>query len=334
MIPPGDYFPFAFACGLSLVNFTGHEPYNPVLSMKPSLLILAAGMGSRYGGLKQIDAVGPSGEAIIDYSIYDAIRAGFEKVTFVIRKSIEQDFREVFGEKLRGRIETDFAHQELDMVPEGVTYPPEREKPWGTAHAIWVARNHLEGPFVAINADDFYGAGSYTAMADYLGQQKDAEIARYCMMGYQLRHTLSEYGSVSRGICESEKENFLSSIVERTEIFKKGEQIYCLDENKARLDLEGNELVSMNIWGFTPEVFDQFEQAFTEFFRVNAGRLKSEIYIPAVINDLVEQESASVKILPAVDQWFGVTYREDKPLAEARIRNLVDRGIYPDNLWG
>ena len=178
--------------------------------MKPTLVILAAGMGSRYGSLKQIDAVGPSGEAIIDYSIYDAIRAGFEKVTFVIRKSIEQDFREVFGEKLNGKIETEFVFQELDMVPGGISYSPDRIKPWGTAHAIWVAKNHVREPFAAINADDFYGAGSYQAMADYLCMPGAVNSSKYCMMGYQIQHTLSDFGSVSRGICESREGGFLN----------------------------------------------------------------------------------------------------------------------------
>jgi len=299
--------------------------------MKPTLLILAAGMGSRYGGLKQIDAVGPSGEAIIDYSIYDAIRAGFEKVTFIIRSSIEKEFREVFGEKLKGKIDTEFIFQELDMVPEGVSYSSNREKPWGTAHAVWVAKDYVKEPFVVINADDFYGAGSYKAMADYMESHPGG--TEFCMMGYQVQHTLSDFGSVSRGVCESGDKDFLSSVVERTDIVREGNSIYFEDENKDRIVLSGEELVSMNIWGFKPEVFEYLEAAFIDFLKINAGQLKSELYIPAAVNDLVARDKASVKILPSADQWFGVTYKEDKPLAVENINRLIEQGVYPDNLW-
>ena len=302
--------------------------------MKPTLLILAAGMGSRYGSLKQIDTVGPSGEAIIDYSIYDAIRAGFEKVIFVIRKSIEKDFREVFGEKLKGKIETDYVFQELDMVPEGISYSPDRVKPWGTAHAIWVAKNFIREPFVAINADDFYGAGSYQAMADYLSGQTETENDRYCMMGYQIQHTLSDFGSVSRGVCDSRDNDFLKSVVERTEIARDKGKIYFLDENGEKVEMPGDELVSMNIWGFTPGLFEHIEAAFSDFIEEHASELKSELYMPSVVNDLVERNTASVKILPALDKWFGVTYKEDKPLAADYIKKLIEKGEYPDNLWG
>jgi len=301
--------------------------------MKPTLLILAAGMGSRYGGLKQIDQIGPSGEAIIDYSIYDAIRAGFEKVTFIIRKNIEKEFREVFENKLRGKIETEFIFQELEMVPEGITYSPERVKPWGTAHAVWVARNYIREPFVVINADDFYGSGSYQVMADHLMQDDIVNTTDYSMVGYQVRHTLSDFGSVTRGVCETNDGEFMKAVVERTEIVKDGQQIYFNDEKKGKVALSGDELVSMNFWGFTPSIFDQFERAFAEFIKKNAEKLKKELFIPKVINDLVAQDQASVRILPSRDQWFGVTYREDKPLAIENINNLVNQGVYPDNLW-
>ncbi len=301
--------------------------------MKPTLVILAAGMGSRYGSLKQIDAVGPSGEAIIDYSIYDAIRAGFEKVTFIIRKSIEDDFRQVFGEKLKGKIETDYVFQELDMVPEGRSFSPERVKPWGTAHAVWVAKDNVREPFVVINADDFYGPGSYQAMADYLIGEGSESSSKYCMAGYELQHTLSDFGSVSRGICESRDGGFLSSIVERTKINKDGESIYYVDNNKKPVSLTGKELVSMNIWGFTPGIFDYLDDAFSGFIRDNGDKLKAELYIPAVVNDLIASQEASVKILPAGDRWFGVTYKEDKPLAVENIKELIQQGLYPENLW-
>lgn len=301
--------------------------------MKPTLLILAAGMGSRYGSLKQIDAIGPSGEAIIDYSIYDAIRAGFEKVSFIIRKSIEKDFRKVFDEKLKGKIETEYVFQELDMVPPGTSYSPERVKPWGTAHAVWVAKNYVKEPFVVINADDFYGPGSYQAMADYLTGEGIGSTSKYCMMGYEVRHTLSDFGSVSRGVCESGNADFLSTVVERTKIFKEGESIYYVDEKKRHISLRGSELVSMNIWGFTPGIFDYIENTFTDFMSANSDKLKSEMYIPAVVNDLIARQEASVKILSAVDRWFGVTYKEDKHLAIENINGLIRQGVYPDNLW-
>jgi dTDP-glucose pyrophosphorylase len=301
--------------------------------MKPTLLILAAGMGSRYGGLKQIDQVGPSGEAIIDYSIYDAIRAGFEKVTFIIRKNIEKEFREVFEKKLRGKIETEFIFQELEMVPEGISYSSERVKPWGTAHAVWVARNHIREPFVVINADDFYGAGSYQTIADYLMQDNIVDTSNYGMVGYQVRHTLSDFGSVTRGVCEATDDDFMKAVVERTEIVKDGDIIYFNDDKEGKVSLSGDELVSMNFWGFTPAIFDQFENAFSEFIKKNAEKLKKELFIPKVINELVAGNMASVKILPSRDQWFGVTYREDKPVAVEHIRNLVEQGVYPDNIW-
>ena len=301
--------------------------------MKPTLLILAAGMGSRYGGLKQMDQVGPSGEAIIDYSIYDAIRAGFEKVTFIIRKNIEKEFREVFESKLKGAIETEFIFQELEMVPEGIGFSSERVKPWGTAHAVWVAKDYIREPFVVINADDFYGDGSYQTIADYLMQDNNVNSSNYGMVGYQVQHTLSDFGSVTRGVCEATDEDFMKAVVERTEIVKDGQQIYYNDKEEGKVFLSGDELVSMNFWGFTPTIFDHFEKAFTEFINENAGKPKIELYIPKVVNDLVATDIASVKILPSRDQWFGVTYREDKPVAVEHIRKLVEQGVYPDNLW-
>ncbi|MCK4853206.1 MAG: nucleotidyltransferase [Bacteroidales bacterium] len=301
--------------------------------MKPTLLILAAGMGSRYGGLKQMDQVGPSGEAIIDYSIYDAIRAGFEKVTFIIRKNIEKEFREVFESKLKGAIETEFIFQELEMVPEGISFSSERVKPWGTAHAVWVAKDYIREPFVVINADDYYGAGSYQTIADYLMQDNNVNSSNYGMVGYQVQHTLSDFGSVTRGVCEATDEDFMKAVVERTEIVKDGQQIYFKDKKEGKVFLSGDELVSMNFWGFTPTIFDHFEKAFTEFIKENAGKPKKELYIPTVVNDLVARGIATVKILPARDQWFGVTYKEDKPVAVENIRKLVAQGVYTDNLW-
>ena len=301
--------------------------------MKPTLLILAAGIGSRYGGLKQIDSVGPSGEAIIDYSIYDAIRAGFGKIVFVIRADLEEAFRELFEPKLSGRIEMDFVFQELDMVPGGIKFSEERKKPWGTAHAVWVARDHVREPFVVINADDFYGSGSYQTMAGHLTANDDLDSHIYSMIGYQVQYTMSDFGSVSRAVCDATDDNYLKAIVERTEIVKKGDEYSYTDESGKQVGLGGNELVSMNIWGFTPAVFDQLEGAFEGFIRKNADNIKAELFIPNVLNDLIAGNEARVKILPAIDQWFGVTYREDKPLAVKKIQKLISGGIYPDRLW-
>jgi UTP-glucose-1-phosphate uridylyltransferase len=301
--------------------------------MRPTLLILAAGMGSRYGGLKQIDPIGPSGEAIIDYSIYDAIRAGFGKITFVIRRDLEEAFRELFEPKLSGRIEMEYVFQELDMVPDGTHFSSERVKPWGTAHAVWVAKDHISEPFAVINADDFYGAGSYMSLANFLGAENDLNKSAYSMIGYQVKHTLSDFGSVSRGICDATEDDYLKAVVERTEIIKDGKEYFFSDESGTKVNLQGDELVSMNIWGFTPAIFDQLEHSFSEFIKINADQIKSELYIPKVVNDLVSEGVASVKILPATDQWFGVTYQEDKPAAVENIRKLVADGIYPEKLW-
>jgi len=301
--------------------------------MKPTLLIMAAGIGSRYGGMKQIDQVGPSGEAIIDYSLYDAIRAGFGKVVFVIRKDIENDIREFLKHKLTGKIKIEFVHQELDMIPEGYICPPDRIKPWGTAHAIWVAGKAINEPFVAINADDFYGRGSYIKMADYLISKSQAKSTNFCMIGYQIQHTLSEYGSVSRGICEADERSYLKAVVERTEIVKKNGGIFYRDDNAREVPLSPDTLVSMNIWGFTTSILPHIEQEFSEFIRKNVSNIKAELYIPKIVNEIIKNRKGNVKILPATDKWFGVTYKEDKPLAIQNIRKLIEQGVYPDNLW-
>lgn len=280
-----------------------------------------------------MDEVGPSGEAIIDYSIYDAIRAGFKKVRFIIRKNIEKEFREVFESRLEGRIETEFIFQELNMVPEGITASFKREKPWGTAHAVWVARNHIREPFLVINADDFYGAGSFQTIADYLGQDNMVNSSKYCMVGYRVRQTLSEFGSVTRGVCEADKEHYMKAVVERTDIVKEGEKIYFIDDEGGKVPLSGDEPVSMNFWGFTSTIFDHFEKAFRDFIRENARKPKKELYIPTVVNDLVASGLVSVKILPSSDPWFGITYRQDKPVAVEHIRRLVEQGVYPEKLW-
>lgn len=301
--------------------------------MKPTLLILAAGIGSRYGGMKQIDQVGPAGEAIIDYSLYDAIKAGFGKIVFVIRKDIENDIREFLKHKLTGKIQVEFVHQELDMIPDGFTCPPERIKPWGTAHAVWVAARAIKEPFVAINADDFYGRGSYLKMAEYLISHSKLKSTNFCMIGYQIQFTLSDFGSVSRGICEADERSYLKAVVERTEIFRKDGGIAYRDENAREVPLSTDTLVSMNIWGFTPSIFTHIEKQISEFIRKNISNIKAELYIPKIVNDIIKNGKGNVKILPATDKWFGVTYKEDKPIAVQNIRKLIEQGVYPDNLW-
>lgn len=301
--------------------------------MKPALLILAAGIGSRYGGMKQIDQVGPSGEAIIDYSLYDALQAGFGKIVFVIRKEIETDIREFLKNKLTGKIDVEFVYQELDMIPEGFVCPADRIKPWGTAHAVWVAAKAIKEPFVAINADDFYGRGSYIKMAEYLISSSHAKSTNFCMIGYQIQHTLSEHGSVSRGICEADDKSCLKAVVERTEIFRKNGGIVFRDENSHEVPISPDTLVSMNIWGFTPAIFTYIENQLSEFIKQNISNIKAELYIPKIVNDIIKNGKGNVKILPASDKWFGVTYKEDKPLAVQNIYKLIEQGIYPDNLW-
>jgi UTP-glucose-1-phosphate uridylyltransferase len=300
--------------------------------MKPTLLILAAGIGSRYGGMKQIDKVGPSGEAIIDYSIYDAIRAGFGRIVFVIRKNIEQDFIDFFGEKLKGKIPFEFAYQELDMIPEGLTVPEERKKPWGTAHAVWVARDVISESFVVINADDFYGRGSYQTVAGYL-TDRGTGVDNHCMIGFKIKDTMSDFGTVSRGICEVDGQDYLQAVVERTEIGKTSNRFYYKDDGGIEKPLTGDEMVSMNIWGFSPAIFPLLEEHFTEFIHANINQPKAEFYIPTVINEMVKNNRGTMKVLPANDRWFGVTYKEDKPIAIDHIRNQVEKGVYPANLW-
>jgi UTP-glucose-1-phosphate uridylyltransferase len=301
--------------------------------MKPALLILAAGIGSRYGSLKQLDQIGPSGETIIDYSIFDAIRAGFTKVVFVIKENIAKEFGDVFSEKLKGKIEIEYVFQEIDKIPAGISYSKDRQKPWGTGHAVLMAAHKINEPFAVINADDFYGRGSFQALADFY---KDWTLERgntYCMVGYELGKTLSEHGSVSRGICKADGCGFLLDVIERTKIQREVGGIAYMDENNTSFYLDERTTVSMNFWGFTPSFFTHLETGFAEFMKVNAQSPKAEFYIPTVINDLLKRKMASVRILPCSDQWFGMTYREDRELVASRISELIKMGVYPANLW-
>lgn len=299
---------------------------------KPTLLVLAAGMGSRYGSLKQMDGVGPNNEAILDYSIFDAIRAGFGKVVFVIRHSFEKDFREVFtSERFGGQIEVDFVFQELENIPKGFSVPEGREKPWGTNHAIMMAQGVINEPFAVINADDFYGADAYQKISTYL-QSINGESEKYSMVGYYLKNTLSDNGSVSRGVCQVDENENLISMVERTSIERKnGDVLYT--ENGVEYPLSENSCVSMNLFGFTTDYFIRSEEYFKIFLNENKNNLKSEFFIPLMVNKLVMDGIADLKVLSTSSQWFGVTYKEDKPSVVAKIQTLIADGQYPKKLW-
>jgi hypothetical protein len=301
--------------------------------MKPVLLVLAAGMGSRYGSLKQMDGIGPNGEAIIDYSIYDAIRAGFGRVVFVIRHSFEKEFREVFSaERFGGRIAVDYVFQELDALPEGFAVPEGREKPWGTNHAVMMGAEVIKDePFAVINADDFYGAEAYAGIADYLRGLAGGRD-RYCMMGYKVANTLSDHGSVSRGICGTDAAGNLTGMVERTQIFGEGGRIFYRDPAGDH-DLPADTLVSMNLFGFTPDYFRHSREYFPTFLQENAANLKAEFFIPLMVNRLIESGQATMKVLSSDARWFGVTYKEDKPAVVAKLKALIDAGRYPADLW-
>lgn len=298
-------------------------------TMSLTLLVLAAGMGSRYGGLKQMDPMGPSGETVLDYSVYDALRSGFDRVVFVIRKDFESEFRDRIGRKYEGKIAVDYVFQDLSAIPEGFSVPEGRTKPWGTGHAIWSAREVVNTPFLAINADDFYGVDAYERMAKFLNKKQAKQFA---MAGYLLRNTLSEFGAVARGVCRVNEAGILSSITEMTQIQREGEQI-ANKEGEHTIALSGEEMVSMNFWGFTPEVFPLLEQLLKDFLATEGQALKSEFYIPSAVMSMVVQGSARVHVLETSAQWFGVTYKEDKPRVVDSIRNLVAKGDYPGNLW-
>ncbi|MFW5822475.1 MAG: nucleotidyltransferase family protein [Tangfeifania sp.] len=298
--------------------------------MKPTLLILAAGMGSRFGGLKQVEPVGPNGEAIIDYSIFDAIRAGFGKVVFVIRESFADAFQEKFGDKLAGKIEVEYVFQELGNLPKGFKLPEGREKPWGTAHAILVARDVINEPFCALNADDFYGFNAYKVMADFL--KESANPKEYSMVGYKLENTLSDFGSVSRGICQVNQNDELESIVETKKIFKRGDKIISEGPDGSEEELTGNETVSMNIWGFKTSIFPVLEEKFIQFLRTEIDKPKSEMYIPSVVFEMINEGKATVKVLKTDSPWFGVTYKEDKPAVVNKIKSLIKKGYYPSEI--
>ncbi|GAB1414695.1 nucleotidyltransferase [Paludibacter sp.] len=300
--------------------------------MKPTLFVLAAGMGSRYGGLKQLDGLGPNGETIMDYSIYDAIKAGFGKLVFVIRESFEKDFRDIVVNKFKNLIDVEVVFQDITNVPEGSTYNPEREKPWGTNHAVLMGKDVIKEPLAVINADDFYGQESFQILADFLRSVVGKEN-EYCMVGYRVGNTLSESGTVSRGVCVVDENSNLQTVVERTSIEEKSGAIIFTDEKGEQISISPETLVSMNMWGFTPDYFDYSDEYFVKFLAEKGQELKSEFYIPYVVNELINNGKASCKVLDTPSKWFGVTYADDRPQVVLKINELVRKGVYPKQLF-
>jgi dTDP-glucose pyrophosphorylase len=296
--------------------------------MKPTLVIMAAGIGSRYGGLKQIDPVGPSGEIVLDYSVYDAIRAGFGKVVFIIRPDIEADFKEAMGSKFEGKIEVEYVFQTVESLPPKFSVPEGRTKPWGTGQAILVAKEAVNEPFAVINADDFYGRESFEVIAKQL-MATDVNSTDFSMVGFYIKNTLSSNGSVARGYCDVQGGK-LATVEEYFEIERKEDGVI----RHSGGEMKDDDMVSMNTWGFTPKLFDSLESGFIDFLNKEGGELKSEYLLPEVIDQMIQNGEANVAVLPSNEKWMGVTYTEDKPQVMAGIRTLVDAGIYPQNLWG
>lgn len=303
--------------------------------MKPTLILLAAGMGSRYGGLKQLDGLGPNGETIMDYSIYDAIQAGFGKIVFIIRKDFEEDFREKIVKKYEGHIPLELCFQSLDALPEGYACPDERVKPWGTNHAVMMAKNVVHEPFCVINCDDFYNRDCFMVIGKFLSNLPAESRNTYAMVGFRVGNTLSENGTVARGICSKDEYGNLTTVVERTEIMRIDGKVSYKDENGDWVSVDDNTPVSMNVWGFTPDYFDYSTEYFKEFLSnpKNMKNLKSEFFIPLMVNKLINDGTASVKVLDTTSKWFGVTYAADRQGTVDRIQKLVDEGVYPEKLF-
>jgi UTP-glucose-1-phosphate uridylyltransferase len=299
------------------------------LMTSPTLLVLAAGMGNRYGGLKQIDPVGPGGETIMDYSIYDALHAGFGKLVFVIRKEIEQPFKRVVGARFENRIAVEYVFQELDSLPPGFSVPFGRTRPWGTAHAILMGSSAIDEPFAVINADDFYGKEGFRILAQHL----QSASTDYAMVGFALRHTLSDFGTVARGVCQVNGSGFLEGVVEWTGIERDGDSATNTDSAGQVTRLTGDEVVSMNMWGFTPRIFAQLRELFQRFLELNGSNLQAESYISSAVDELVLIGRARVMVLRTKDSWFGVTYRDDHPRVVENIGRLIHDGCYPKRLW-
>jgi NDP-sugar pyrophosphorylase family protein len=297
---------------------------------KPSLLVLAAGMGSRYGSLKQMDAFGPNGESIIDYSIYDAIEAGFGKVVFVVREYFLEEFKAMFDARFGHKIELCYVTQELTSIPDGLVFNAERQKPWGTAHAVYVAYEAIQEPFAVINADDFYGRDAYKVLYQFLTEDQSAN---YCVVSYYLDNTLSEHGTVNRGVCTADAEGNLIHVVECTKIEKDQAGVISYPTEEGRAQLEPDTLVSMNMWGFKPSYFDYAERQLTNFIIEKGHELKSEFYIPSLVDKLIHDGDLKVNVLKTTSSWFGVTYPEDKAAVQVQLKALIDKGEYPQNIW-
>ncbi|CDD82561.1 MULTISPECIES: hypothetical protein [Bacteroidaceae] len=301
--------------------------------MKPTLFVLAAGMGSRYGGLKQLDGLGPNGETIMDYSIFDAIRGGFGKIVFVIRKDFEKDFREKILSKYENHIPVELVFQSVDKLPAGFTCPEGRVKPWGTNHAVLMGKEVINEPFAVINADDFYGRDSFAVLGRWLSELPEGAKNRYCMVGFRVGNTLSESGTVARGICSTNDEGCLTTVVERTEIMRVDGKVCYKDEQGAWVAVDDNTPVSMNMWGFTPDYFKYSEDYFIDFLKNNLDNLKAEYFIPLMVNKLINEGTATVKVLDTTSKWFGVTYAADRQGVVDKIQSLVDAGEYPSKLF-
>ena len=303
--------------------------------MKPTLLLLAAGMGSRYGGLKQLDGLGPNGETIMDYSIYDAIKAGFGKIVFVIRKDFEEDFRKKILAKYEGHIPAELVFQSLDALPAGFTVPVGREKPWGTNHAVMMAKDVIKEPFCVINCDDFYNRDSFMVVGKFLSELPAGAKNKYAMVGFRVGNTLSENGTVARGVCATDAEGNLTTVVERTEVMRVNGAVSYKDEEGKWVTIADNTPVSMNMWGFTPDYFEHSEAYFKAFLSdpKNMENLKAEFFIPLMVNKLINEKTATVKVLDTTSKWFGVTYSADRAGTVVRIQSLIDEGVYPSKLF-
>ena len=303
--------------------------------MKPTLLLLAAGMGSRYGGLKQLDGLVPNGETIMDYSIYDAIQAGFGKIVFVIRRDFEEQFREQVLSKYEGHIPAELVFQSLDALPEGFSVPEGREKPWGTNHAVLMAKDVIKEPFCVINCDDFYNRDAFKVIGKFLSELPEGSKNKYAMVGFRVGNTLSENGTVARGICSKDAEGNLTTVVERTEIMRVNGPVCYKDENGEWVAVEDNTPVSMNMWGFTPDYFEHSEEYFKEFLAdpKNISNLKAEFFIPLMVNKLINEKTSTVQVLDTTSKWFGVTYAADRQDTVDRIQKLIDEGVYPSKLF-
>lgn len=301
--------------------------------MKPTLFVLAAGMGSRYGGLKQLDGLGPNGETIMDYSIFDAIRGGFGKIVFVIRKDFEEDFRKKIISKYENHIPVEVVFQSIDKLPEGFTCPAERVKPWGTNHAVLMGKEVIREPFAVINADDFYGRDSFAVIGKFLSELPEGAKNTYCMVGFRVGNTLSESGTVARGICSTDENRHLTTVVERTEIMRINGVVSYKDENGEWVGIEDNTPVSMNMWGFTPDYFNYSEEYFIDFLKENIDKPKAEYYIPLMVNKLINDGTATVEVLDTTSRWFGVTYAADRQGVVDKLQSLADSGEYPSKLF-